>query len=81
MEVIFHVFKYFSAQKQTFNNVNGKSWLRQFARKSLTLYILFVDLRNRQSPLYAASSRGRIACVEALILANADVLQTNKFVA
>jgi hypothetical protein len=81
MEVIFLVFKYFSAQKQTFNNVNGRSWLYQHAMKSLTLYISFVHLRTRQSPLYASSSRGHIACVEALIIANADVLQTNKFVA
>ncbi len=34
--------------------------------------------RNGQSPLYMASFGGHVLCVEALILAKADVLQCDK---
>jgi hypothetical protein len=34
--------------------------------------------RNGQSPALIASAGGHISCVEALILAKADVLQCNK---
>jgi hypothetical protein len=34
--------------------------------------------RSGESPLYAASHGGHVSCVEALVLAKADVLQCNK---